>query len=100
MYLSTLEPHGAKRMDVVYPNWELAIDPDRLDVASDKWCVFGQLFGSFQKGLKTLGLSLEEAVALGFHAPTGTSKPDAKRLYESLTTSWQHAIERRMPAFV
>jgi hypothetical protein len=100
MNLLVIEPGGAARVDAVFPNWELGIDTDRLDVASDKWCVLGQLFGSFKKGLKALGLTLEEAIALGFHVPTDVTKAEAKSLYEMLDTIWLGAIERRMPAYV
>ncbi len=99
MNLHTIEPGGAVRIDTDFPNWELVIDTDRLNVACDKWCILGQLYGSFKKGLKALGLTLDEAISLGFHVPQDVTKTEAKALYQGLTNNWEGAIERRMPAY-
>lgn len=91
---------GPMLMDHGFPNWELVIDTDRLDIESDRWCIFGQLFGSFKKGCKVLGLTLEDAVQLGFHAPQGSTKAEARAYYARSNQLWRIEIERRMPAYV
>lgn len=91
---------GPVLMDQGFPNWELAIDTDRLDIESDRWCIFGQLFGSFKKGCKVLGLTLEDATQLGLHAPVGSTKAEARVFYAQANHTWRFEIERRMPAYV
>ena len=89
----------AKFMDRACPNWELGMDADRLDIASDKKCLFGQLYGSFKRGCKELGLSLEQAIAFGLHAPA-TPGTDQRQYYAVSNRAWVREIECRMPAFV
>ena len=99
LHLETQVHEFAKFMDRAFPNWELGMDADRLDIASDKKCLFGQLYGSFKRGCKELGLSLEQATAFGLHTPTvpGT---DSRQYYERSKRAWVREIECRMPAFV
>ena len=89
----------ARFMDRVFPNWELALDTDRLDLSSDKNCFLGQLFGSFKRGCKELKLTLDQAVAFGFHTPTEPGT-DARQYYANAKRAWVRETEMRMPAFV
>jgi hypothetical protein len=48
----TAEPRvadGARLLDLVRPGWEEKINIDELDMSSGRWCVLGQVYGSYAK---------------------------------------------------
>lgn len=75
---------GAARLDVLFgsrPAWARLIDPDGIDMSSDYWCVLGQLFRTYERGLSTLGINGREADESGFDVPPADSR-------EELNDAW------------
>lgn len=56
---------GARLLDRRCPGWYERIDITKLDMKSGQYCVLGQLFGSFMRGLRKLGI--EDEVPYGFN---------------------------------
>ncbi len=46
---------GAARLDIVRPEWWTAIDLGSLNIRAYSACVLGQVFGSYDRGLRVLG---------------------------------------------
>jgi hypothetical protein len=78
----------AELLDRDMPGWEEYIDADRLNIASAKDCVFGQVYGGFGKGLKALGIPA--GVQAGVSLPMGTRTP--RQDWATLKDLW---IEQR-----
>lgn len=79
---------GAAYLDVTDPNWAERIVVDELDLGSGTHCVIGQAKGGFTSGVADLGLSNDQAVALGFNT-------NRAALYEALTAAWIPEIKKR-----
>lgn len=45
---------GMDLLGTVIPNWRKLIDVDMLDLASVRWCILGQIFGSYSQGSEIL----------------------------------------------
>lgn len=78
---------GAALLDERLPGWRAEIDVDRLDLGNTCNCVLGELFGSYDRGLKMLGLYDSQAGALGFFKR-------GRQTWSSLTAGWRALIAR------
>lgn len=60
---------GAMRLDGIYPGWAPNVNADRLDMGSANWCVLGQLYEGFFRGIEALGMDSQsaEVAAHGFN---------------------------------
>lgn len=61
---------GAKFLDdspAVAPEWRERINVDTLDIDDAGYCILGQVFGSFEVGMRMLELSHERSIAYGFN---------------------------------
>lgn len=47
---------GIVFMDSIYPEWREHLDTDTLDLGSESACVWGQVFGSFDQGYKSISI--------------------------------------------
>lgn len=57
MFLKSYEERvatGAALLDKINPNWYTRIDSGSLDLLSTRYCVLGQIYGSYSKGLDEL----------------------------------------------
>lgn len=48
--LSESVTHAAIVLDREVPEWASQVDTHRLDLTSNKWCILGQVYGSFLRG--------------------------------------------------
>ena len=71
--------------------WYKLINLDEFDMILVSTCVLGQLYGSYDAGVKALGITHEQAVEWGF----ALSKPGA---YPALTRAWQNYIQSHLDA--
>jgi len=79
---------GAEFMDRVRPGWFNEIRLDDLEMLSLKDCILGQIYGSYSRGLLTVGLnSLWMPVRYGFALVLVFSW--------RLTRAWRREIEQR-----
>ena len=80
---SPLIVEGVRFLDERGPEgWREMIDPECLDIASRRLCVYGQLYGGYAAGTAALGLvDFEEAQRCGF-----TSRPGG---YAERTDAWK-----------
>jgi hypothetical protein len=68
---------GATFLDELMPDWTSRIDPERLSMASKDDCIIAQLFGSYETGVRRLGVCVSEARRFGF---VGTDRVPSYRL--------------------
>lgn len=78
---------GAELLDERLPGWRDEIDQDFLDLGNTCNCVLGQLFGSYDRGVKVLGLHDSQASALGFFKR-------GRQTWETLTAGWRGVLRR------
>lgn len=86
---------GAAQLDGVRPGWEKQIDLEVLDIGSGLDCVWGQVFGSYTKGLHVLGLDDKEAERLG----TTLTDPQyamGESRWVALTQAWARQVRKRL----
>jgi hypothetical protein len=88
---------GATFLDNVNPGWYREIDTGNMDVSDEGGdCPLRQLYGSYTKGVDTLGITSERAVELGFNV---VASPVAEFTYEQFsrrTEEWVKAVEERL----
>lgn len=111
---------GALRLDGAYPRWERDVDTDQIDMGCTRYCVLGQLYGTFHTGLDALDMDCakSEHSALGFNRYTNTQwsevrrnaeranggariyfdYPDINEEYGLLDRAWRRAIKARLDA--
>lgn len=74
---------------------KMTIDLDTLSMADDGYCVLGQLYGSFARGLEQMEIDLyTEAAPHGFWIYTipGSDDPSVCSRYLTLTREWKQAL--------
>ncbi len=81
---------GARWMDEQAPGWEEKIDPGKLDIASSRSCILGQVCGDFYRASARYDLGAVEAEYLG--VLNSTEDPDE---YPRLTSAWQEILRAR-----
>lgn len=59
---------GARALDVAWPGWHEIVEPSAIDLSSERLCVLGQLFGTYEAGLSRLGLTRDEGPWFGFES--------------------------------
>ena len=85
---------GANYLDVVAPEWVSKIDLGSLGMAWPKSCVLGQVFGSYETGLRRLGL--DEAYAQGNGFNIGSNGQYIQFVaYPFLKAAWMREIKSR-----
>jgi hypothetical protein len=62
------------RLDTVRPAWREKINLERLDIASPNFCVLGQVFGDFFRGLFALRIDDKSSPA-GIAVSTSAAEP-------------------------
>lgn len=80
---------GAALLDELTPGWWRKVRSKTLDIASTQYCVTGQLFGSYARGLEALHLDNEQAPEYGFE------RGDDGYNYPLLNTAWRDQIQLR-----
>jgi hypothetical protein len=78
---------GAALLDEKRPGWEMEIDCARLNIASRRDCMCGQLYGEYATGVVKLGV---EPAEYGFL--TLKLQPET---FEELTEGWRETIAAR-----
>ncbi len=85
---------GIGFLDANVPGWRKKINLRRLDLASPKLCVLGEVYGDYSDGADRLGFEAgsDLAAQLGFVVPKipGTNARDMT-LYPRLTAEWRAA---------
>lgn len=74
---------GAFFLDTHFPNWELKINPNTIDLSHAELCVLGQIYGNYWDGLKKLGINSEISDILGLAAPIHKS-PKLDKMWKKL----------------
>lgn len=85
---------GMKLLDSELPTWRADILLDKLDMHECDRCVLGQLFGTFDDGVDSLGLDPAEVVDHGFDVDDDRYPPRLAPGYKLLREEWRRAIER------
>lgn len=75
---------GIKFLDRVDAGWRAKIDTELLNIGNPYGCVFGQLYGTFGKGLWANGMHLADVYPIGLYSETGD--------YPELTRAWKLAL--------
>lgn len=57
---------GAAFLDEKYPAWRQKIDVDTIDISDGDYCILGQLYGSYSRGMDLLRLSYDGVEDFGF----------------------------------
>lgn len=70
----------ALKLDWDRPGWEECIDADRLNIASAKNCILGQVYGGFGKGLEALGIRVGAEAGVSLCMGSKTPRQDWHRL--------------------
>jgi hypothetical protein len=68
------------------------IDRDYFDIVEYDSCMLGQGFGSYNKGMEALGLTVEQANELGFNLPDGYNA--GEEAWQTLQEAWEYILER------
>lgn len=87
---------GVELLDGFLPTWRDNIDTERLNLGSDRYCVLGQLFGSYADGVRRLGLAQmgRESFDRGFLAAAGDSEAYGLAFeYKELTAAWKKILK-------
>lgn len=83
---------SARELDRENPLWACLVEPRRLDMQDTKRCILGFMAGSYQKGLRYLGLSHErDAEERAFT----TRDP---REWKELDQAWKYEVSLRVAA--
>lgn len=80
---------GVALLDEHAPGWHEKVDPEILAIRSPKNCICGQVFGSFQEGVRVLKLS-GEGSRYGFNAA-----PSAGVKISEVEAQWRDVLEGR-----
>jgi hypothetical protein len=87
---------GAALLQQKYPNWQEAIDCDRLDMGSSSDGLLEQLYITYPNVLNALGLrSYEDALEYGFDIRPELSDKSNQRQWSALTTAWKTLISQK-----
>ena len=92
---------GALHLDQVRPGWAWQIDPGTLDLASQCFCVLGQLHGFYAKGLSQIPLNddgnrLGWAYGFDITAYDYLGITEAGAAYRMLQDCWIEEIANRL----
>lgn len=80
---------GAALLDEKVPGWRERVNPDTLDMSSDRNCVLGQLYDWYALGLQTLGVTtVIEATRYGFDVAYNVVQRDRTQT-PALTDAWR-----------
>jgi len=77
------------------PEWRPKIVPAGLQLASDRKCVLGQLYGDYGTGVERLRLTTGQEEAFGFHLPGSVQVQYAPaNSWDVLTEAWRQELAR------
>ena len=80
---------GAALLDQTAPGWDRQINLNTLDLAHNRYCIVGQLYGNYADGLRVLdGMAEKRPASFGFLTWGSES-------YEALTQSWKAFLRSR-----
>jgi len=90
---------GIRFLDSNKPGWRDSIEIEMLDLSDISECVLGQVFGSYEEGVYSFGISsaqvddfLEVQSSYGFDLTHDELADDCVKHYESLTQEWVKQI--------
>lgn len=90
---------GIHLLDNSKPGWRDSIEIETLDLASMSECVLGQVFGDYETGVRSLGVSLdmidsylEVQSSYGFDLTYEELRSEHGGHYENLTQEWVKQI--------
>lgn len=88
---------GATYLNARNIDWT-TIDPDTLDMSDWKDCLLGKVFGSYNTGLKAIGLgwSDPQAVILGFEVDPDEEWGRREASYHRLTRAWKALLPDKL----
>lgn len=91
---------GATMLDAMDPYWHERLSVGVLDIASDRHCVLGQLYGHFTRGVLALfGTLYADSDYHGFSAFSakdgGWGDVDEYQAWDDLRHAWRDEITRR-----
>ena len=90
----TQAPWGAALLDMKRPGWRAEINLETMLIRKFNLCVLAQLYGSYEEGLRVLGLleDFEEVFRHGFSLPSGMGQP-----WALLQEEWELLIREGLP---
>lgn len=104
---------GIKFLDEEIPaDWKKIVDLDVLDMNDCAFCILGQIFGQYDRGLTSLDISTDKAISLGFsvaeecqpmnafwrkYAHQTQTAVAASVAYADLTETWEDELHTRYP---
>lgn len=87
---------GAALLDArpskVPADWRVKIDLDSLDMGSVQYCILGQLFSGYDKGLDALGITADGEVATDHGFVSGYATVDEWVSSPELKTAWRNYL--------
>lgn len=86
---------GVQLLDEHCPGWHEHINPDILCIWSIKFCVLGQIFGSYGRGVSRLQLMRPQSY--GFHIIQNEHSPgdDVRDELKQLERAWKRHIRQK-----
>ena len=94
--------NGIELLDKEFPNWEEAIDLDKLAIEDCNHCILGQLFGEYIDGLDILRISQHKSCLFGFDTDRFSFKKDDLDLYQYIVLKdcWAEVIKERLTSLL
>lgn len=74
---------GAELLDRLDPEWYRYVDERCLDITTERRCILGQRYGTFELGCAVMNLNMEGAIAHGFATDPDQTDYDARMLEET-----------------
>lgn len=91
-------PNGERLFDSSAPSWYGRIDLNKLDMRNAKFCMLGQIDGSFHRGMSIhqLGADPQTAAHYGFTVPLEFWGPNVSHEFALLTNFWKQRVRARL----
>jgi hypothetical protein len=87
---------GVELLDETFPDWANMVQKQILRMDHCSYCVLGQMFGIYNSGLATIGMSHDAAIEHGFDFADGDFDQDeVEQRYAELEFLWKYEIDRR-----
>jgi hypothetical protein len=82
---------GIYLLDCEAGNWRELVDPEQLETTSYRYCVLGQVHGTYSEGLDALGAPGEWPQREVFSEKHGFDSSD-RVSYQALDDAWREAL--------